>query len=574
MRAFVSSTKTRSKRRFLGCQELEPRRLLAFNPSGLEQAYLESINRMRTDPQGELSVLFSSLNPLIARDNDVQEALDFFNVSGPLLQSQWNQLTPVPPVAWNEDLSEVATAHNQLMVQYDLQRHDLPNESPLGERATNAGYNWRRLLENIYAFSESVIHGHAGFVIDWGEGPGGIQDPPGHRDNYMDSRVTDVGIDVLRESNSATDVGPYLVTHDFGQPVSFRPMVLGAVWNDGNANGIYDAGEGLGNVNLRITGTGGTFTTSSMSAGGYQLEVPAGTYEVVASGGQLGAALGVGSVTVTNRHVKVDFEKGSGVRVPTAASDNATVNEDAMVSIAVLANDQAPGSFPVASTVKIVSEPGNGTVEVFSNGTVTYRPRPDFFGNDSFRYTFKNAAGITSTAGLVSVGVVNQPDPPMAEDATVTTSEDTPLSIAAEPLIVVGDSAIDWPAILVTGVTAGSQVNFNAGTRSFQFTPAPNYNGISQFTYQVVDTVGRRSQPATISVDISAVNDPPTAVADVFAVASNGAHQLAILSNDSDVDDLLADGEMFITLPARHGSAQISPNGARIRRQRGIHRRR
>ena len=104
--AYGSSSPRHSGRRrgrFVGRMEkLESRVLLAFNPSPLEQAVLEDINRMRIDPQGELDVFFVQTRPLIARNADVQSAINFFRVNGSTLLSQWNDLEPVPPVAWNE----------------------------------------------------------------------------------------------------------------------------------------------------------------------------------------------------------------------------------------------------------------------------------------------------------------------------------------------------------------------------------------------------------------------------------------------------------------------------------------
>ena len=79
--------------------------MLTFDPSGIEQAFLESINRTRLDPQGELSVLFSNINTLTARDSATQAAIDFFNVDQQLLLSQFSELTPVAPVAHNAAVS-------------------------------------------------------------------------------------------------------------------------------------------------------------------------------------------------------------------------------------------------------------------------------------------------------------------------------------------------------------------------------------------------------------------------------------------------------------------------------------
>ena len=83
-----SSRTTRRITRKFQIESLEDRALLAFDPSPLEQAFFESVNRMRMNPQGELNVIFSSLNPLQARDSKTQGAIDFFHVDTTELQNQ------------------------------------------------------------------------------------------------------------------------------------------------------------------------------------------------------------------------------------------------------------------------------------------------------------------------------------------------------------------------------------------------------------------------------------------------------------------------------------------------------
>ena len=61
----------------------------------------------------------------------------------------------------------------------------------------------------MYAYALSPLHLHAGFVVDWGVGPGGMQDPRGHRIAIMDAAVREIGISRLVGSNG--DVGPEVV---------------------------------------------------------------------------------------------------------------------------------------------------------------------------------------------------------------------------------------------------------------------------------------------------------------------------------------------------------------------------
>lgn len=310
------STQVPSRRRLrsqLVLEVLEARDVPAINPTPMEQELLELTNKMRMDPAGELSRLLVSTNPLQARDAQVQSALSYFGVSGSTLVSQWASLAPTAPLAWAEGLMNSAATHNQAMITADAQSHQLPGEAGLGTRATNGGYTtWNALGENIYAYSNSVIYGHAGFAIDWGSGPGGIQSPAGHRVNIMNSSYREVGMSVIAENNSATSVGPLVITQDFGSRSSFgNSWLLGVVYADGNSNNSYNAGEGLGGVTVTISGAAGTFTTTSMSAGGYQRQVPSGSYTVTFSGGGLSAPISK-TVTVGSANVKVDAINGQG----------------------------------------------------------------------------------------------------------------------------------------------------------------------------------------------------------------------------------------------------------------------
>jgi Ca2+-binding RTX toxin-like protein len=163
--------------------------------------------------------------------------------------------------------------------------------------------------ENVFAFADSMVHAHASFAIDWGSDANGIQNPPGHRDNMMDGDYREVGMGILDVTQTGKSVGPIVVTQDFGNRYKFgNSYFLGTVWNDANKDGQYNAGEGIGGATITMTGAAGTFSTTSMTAGGYQLRVPAGTYNVVASSAALGGTVTLSNVTIGSTNVMHDFE--------------------------------------------------------------------------------------------------------------------------------------------------------------------------------------------------------------------------------------------------------------------------
>lgn len=253
-------------------------------PSAREQQLLELTNRFRLNPAAEYDRLVNSNNA------DVISALNFFDVDLAVLADQWRSLVAAPVLAWSGQLNESAAVHNQLMIDSDQQSHFLPGEPGILDRIENAGdSNYTAVSENIYAYSRSPFHAHAGFVIDWGDddnnssnGYGtGIQNPAGHRISILSSSYREIGISIVEETNAATAVGPLVVTQHFGNQASVSDAwLLGVAFQDFDDDDFYDVGEGLGDVSVNVSS--GAFSTSVQTgqAGGYQTLLPQGTYDV------------------------------------------------------------------------------------------------------------------------------------------------------------------------------------------------------------------------------------------------------------------------------------------------------
>lgn len=106
--------------------------------------------------------------------------------------------------------------------------------------------------------------------------------------------------------------------------------------------------------------------------------------------------------------------------------------------------------------------------------------------------------------------------PPVAVDDSYGTLEDTVLNIAA-PGVLGNDSDPDGDPItaqLVTGPTRGT-LTLNANG-SFTYTPNANLNGPDSFTYNAFDGQVVGATPATVSINVTPVNDAP-----VFAAGAN-----------------------------------------------------
>ena len=268
-------------------------------PTDEEQGYLEFINRARANPAAE------GLRWQAATDPEVLSSYGFFQVNLALLASQLAVIAPAPPLAFNVNLLTSARGHSADMFTNAFQGHTGTDGRGLNERATAQGYAWQRLGENVYSYAESVVHGHAGFEVDWGgsAATGGMQSPPGHRNNIHDPRFREIGVGVVLGSNGG--VGPQLVTQDFGADASNRPFLTGVAYYDFNTNGFYDPGEGIGGVTVTVSGAG--FSAVTANSGGYTVPLPGdGTFTVAFSAAGLPVTTRT-VVVVGGVNVKADF---------------------------------------------------------------------------------------------------------------------------------------------------------------------------------------------------------------------------------------------------------------------------
>jgi hypothetical protein len=383
--------------------------MLAFDPTGIEQELMLYVNRMRTDPQGEYDRLIETTSPLKARDAEVQNALTFFHVDGPTLRAQWNALTPVAPLAWNALLYNAAHTHNSAMIAQRSQQHVLPGESDVGQRLTNAGYVWSEYGENIFAYSESPLYAHAGFAIDWGTGPGGLQSPAGHRTNIMSGAHREAGVAIDPFSQAGVDFGPLVVTQDFAARSTIgNSFVVGAVWNDTNDSGWYEAGEGQGGVTIEFTKTGSApVQVTSMTAGGYQAQLANGTWHARAFGGGLAAPIDVGNVTVASVNKMVNFIAMNNTP-PQALPDRAITLMNTPVTINVRGNDLDADGDVATATIEVFNNTLLSVVTVDQTaGTITYVPPADVTGNLEFQYQLRDSHGALSPMTKVTIGVVD-----------------------------------------------------------------------------------------------------------------------------------------------------------------------
>lgn len=114
------------------------------------------------------------------------------------------KFSAAPPVAWNEKLASAAHAHSRDMASRNYFRHESKDGSQVDIRASQAGYRWRSIGENIATGQGSPEQAVSGWLAS-----------PGHCVNIMNRNFTEMGAAYAVNPNSDTTI---YWTQVFGTP--------------------------------------------------------------------------------------------------------------------------------------------------------------------------------------------------------------------------------------------------------------------------------------------------------------------------------------------------------------------
>ena len=160
-----------------------------------------------------------------------------------------------------------------------------------------------------------------------------------------------------------------------------------------------------------------------------------------------------------------------------------------------------------------------------------------------------------------TAGVLPNYGAPVVGNDTFSVDEDDSLGliISADDLLA-NDSGPDGGSLMITSVTQPSHGTLEPnGDGIWKYTPTADYFGPDGFTYTVADEAGDTAS-ATVTINVTPVNDPPTAGNDAFTTILNTALPISgasLLANDSDIDGDLLTITSFT--PPSHGSAHRRP---------------
>lgn len=213
---------------------------------------------------------------------------------------------------------------------------------------------------------------------------------------------------------------------------------------------------------------------------------------------------------------------------PVAQNGIVNVNEDSSVSTSMVATDVDSTSL----TYSVITAPTHGTLVVTNanTGAYTYTPNNNYNGTDSF--TFKVSDGqIDSNVATVNITVNSINDAPVANNNLVTVVEDTATAV------VLDATDADNDTMTYTIVSQPLHGTFSGTAPNLTYTPALNYSGSDMFTFKVNDSQVD-STLATVSINVSAVNDVPVAFDDSFTTNEDANSSRMLSAQDVDGDTL------------------------------------
>ncbi|HEY2925622.1 beta strand repeat-containing protein, partial [Piscinibacter sp.] len=311
-----------------------------------------------------------------------------------------------------------------------------------------------------------------------------------------------------------------------------------------------DAGQASFVAQPGTAGAYGTFTLAADGTWTYTASNASPAIQALGNGQTLTETFAVASVDGSaTSSVTVTINGTNDIAVVSAASG--AVTEDSAVDGA--GNLVTGGTVSIsdvdAGQASFVAQPGTagayGSFTLAADGTWTYTasnasPAIQALGNgQTLTETFAVASVDGSATSSVTVTITGSNDAPVANADSQTVAEDN----AATGNVLGNDSDVDTGAALaVTQFSvAGVAGSFAAGSTatiagvgslqiasdgSYSFTPLADYNGaVPVATYTVSD--GTASTSATLSINVSAVNDAPTGTDKTITIDEDTSYTLS-----------------------------------------------
>ncbi|MBF0156916.1 MAG: tandem-95 repeat protein, partial [Magnetococcales bacterium] len=331
----------------------------------------------------------------------------------------------------------------------------------------------------------------------------GVNDAP-VIDTLVGSVVLDEDTFARFEGLRVTDADLGSGSLEVGLVVSNGRITLGetgglSFWHGRDGESRMTFTGSLAAVNLALTGL--TYTPASDFAGSDNLLIQINDQGLTGLGG------------IQADSTRIGLTVRSVADAPVVGPDAIFTFEDteALIDILrdLLANDVDLDGDRL--TFSSFSQPVRGSLVNNGDGTLTYRPDPDYNGADTFTYTVTDGHGRAGSGTLVLINPI--PDSLRAGNDVLTTDEDLRLLTGN---LLLNDRDPDYlpnggrnPALSVLGFTAPLHGRaIYQGDGAFLYIPDPGYSGADSFTY-TLNAGDRRVDNATVSITVRNLNDAP-----------------------------------------------------------------
>lgn len=218
---------------------------------------------------------------------------------------------------------------------------------------------------------------------------------------------------------------------------------------------------------------------------------------------------------------------------PPEVPEDQEISIDEDNSVDIILSTQPNNPF---TTYLILTSPQNGTLS--EPGTnVTYTPNPDFHGTDSFTYSISSMGAHSAIATTVTITVRPIDDPPIAENQSLSTDEDTSISFQLRVIDI--DSPINASTQLkiksppANGSLSSAPLNKNYKT----YKPHLNFNGADSFTFEIMNGLGQGAI-GQVDIAVNSINDKPTANSSTVSIREDSSIELELAGSDVDGDNL------------------------------------
>ena len=210
---------------------------------------------------------------------------------------------------------------------------------------------------------------------------------------------------------------------------------------------------------------------------------------------------------------------------PTVTDLSLTTSEDSALDLVLAANDLEGDTL----TYSIVTGPGFGSL----SGTapnLSYLSNPNQNGTDTFTYLV-NDGEFDSTVATVQIEVTSVNDAPTSNDLSISLVEDSSSVVTLTGEDVDGDSLSFEILVQPTnGILSGTAPNL-------VYTSNADYFGSDSFQYRVNDGV-LDSAASDVSIEVTAVNDVPTANDQTLNLSEDGILAITLTAQDIEGDAL------------------------------------